>query len=58
MTATVPLWGKLSDLYNKKLLIQLSLSLFVVGSLIAGLLAERRAAHLQPRRAGRRRRRH
>ncbi|MGW7530973.1 MDR family MFS transporter [Amycolatopsis sp. NPDC054798] len=37
MTATVPLWGKLSDLYNKKLLIQLSLGLFVVGSLVAGL---------------------
>jgi EmrB/QacA subfamily drug resistance transporter len=36
MTATVPLWGKLSDLYNKKLLVQLSLSMFVVGSLIAG----------------------
>ncbi len=36
MTATVPLWGKLADLYNQKLLIQLSLSLFVVGSLIAG----------------------
>ncbi|MFE3830996.1 MDR family MFS transporter [Streptomyces sp. NPDC059092] len=36
MTATVPLWGKLSDLYNKKLLLQLSLSLFVVGSLLAG----------------------
>ncbi|MEV7622624.1 MDR family MFS transporter [Actinoplanes sp. NPDC089786] len=36
MTATVPLWGKMADLYNKKLLIQLSLSLFVAGSLIAG----------------------
>ncbi|MET0425401.1 MAG: MDR family MFS transporter [Actinoplanes sp.] len=36
MTATVPLWGKLADLYSKKLLIQLSLSLFVAGSLIAG----------------------
>jgi EmrB/QacA subfamily drug resistance transporter len=36
MTATVPLWGKLADLYSKKLLIQFSLSLFVVGSLIAG----------------------
>jgi EmrB/QacA subfamily drug resistance transporter len=36
MTATVPLWGKLADLYNRKLLIQASLSLFVVGSLIAG----------------------
>ncbi|MGV9778385.1 MDR family MFS transporter [Streptosporangium sp. NPDC003464] len=37
MTATVPLWGKMADLYSKKLLIQLSLGLFVVGSLIAGL---------------------
>ncbi|WP_185036595.1 MDR family MFS transporter [Streptomyces candidus] len=36
MTATVPLWGKLSDLYNKKLLLQLSLGMFVVGSLLAG----------------------
>ncbi|GAA0727215.1 MDR family MFS transporter [Dactylosporangium roseum] len=36
MTATVPLWGKMADLYSKKLLIQLSLSLFAVGSLIAG----------------------
>ncbi|GAB3151528.1 MDR family MFS transporter [Micromonospora sonneratiae] len=37
MTATVPLWGKMADLFSKKLLIQLSLGLFVVGSLIAGL---------------------
>ncbi|GAA2613082.1 MFS transporter [Paractinoplanes durhamensis] len=36
MTATVPLWGKLADLYSKKLLIQVSLLLFVAGSLIAG----------------------
>ncbi|MGW6316419.1 MDR family MFS transporter [Streptomyces sp. NPDC055099] len=36
MTATVPLWGKLSDLYNQKLLLQLSLAMFVVGSLLAG----------------------
>ncbi|MGA6168538.1 MDR family MFS transporter [Amycolatopsis magusensis] len=36
MTATVPLWGKLADLYNKKLLVQLSLALFVLGSLVAG----------------------
>ncbi|WP_158886978.1 MDR family MFS transporter [Amycolatopsis anabasis] len=40
MTATVPLWGKLSDLYNKKLLIQLSLGLFVVGSLVAGFAGD------------------
>ncbi|MET8911535.1 MDR family MFS transporter [Micromonospora sp. NPDC004551] len=36
MTATVPIWGKLADLYSKKLLIQSSLGLFVIGSLIAG----------------------
>lgn len=36
MTATVPLWGKMADLYSRKLLIQLSLGLFVAGSLIAG----------------------
>ncbi|MER7486517.1 MDR family MFS transporter [Streptomyces sp. NPDC126497] len=36
MTATVPLWGKLSDLFNKKLLLQLSLGMFVIGSLLAG----------------------
>nr|WP_246467762.1 MDR family MFS transporter [Allocatelliglobosispora scoriae] len=37
MTATVPLWGKMADLYSKKLLIQLSLGLFATGSIIAGL---------------------
>ena len=58
MTATVPLWGKMADLYSKKLLIQLSLGLFVVGSLIAGLHPERRGAARQPGRAGHRRRRH
>ncbi|MFG3259432.1 MDR family MFS transporter [Streptomyces sp. NPDC048172] len=36
MTATVPLWGKLSDLFDKKLLVQLSLVLYVIGSLLAG----------------------
>ncbi|MEV8507668.1 MDR family MFS transporter [Actinoplanes sp. NPDC051475] len=37
MTATVPLWGKMADLYSKKLLTQVSLGMFVAGSLIAGL---------------------
>jgi EmrB/QacA subfamily drug resistance transporter len=36
MTASVPLWGKLADLVSQKLLVQLSLGLFVVGSLLAG----------------------
>jgi EmrB/QacA subfamily drug resistance transporter len=36
MTATVPLWGKLADLVDQKLLIQLSFGAFVVGSVLAG----------------------
>src|ERR1700709_2599897 len=36
-TATTPIWGKLSDLTSKKLLVQLSLVIFVGGSAIAGL---------------------
>lgn len=54
MTATVPIWGKLSDLYDKKLLIQLSLSMFVVGSLVMRLLAQRRSADREPCGAGHR----
>jgi EmrB/QacA subfamily drug resistance transporter len=36
-TASTPIWGKLADLFNKKLLIQLSIVIFVVGSMLAGL---------------------
>ncbi|MEW2614225.1 MFS transporter [Streptomyces sp. NPDC047880] len=37
MTATTPLWGKLADLFSKKLLIQLALVVFVLGSAAAGM---------------------
>ncbi|RKN05371.1 MDR family MFS transporter [Streptomyces radicis] len=37
MTVSMPLWGKLADLFSKKLLIQVSLLIFVGGSLVAGL---------------------
>lgn len=37
--ATTPIWGKLADLYNKKLLVQLSIIIFVAGSVMAGLAA-------------------
>jgi EmrB/QacA subfamily drug resistance transporter len=37
MTATTPIWGKLADLFSKKLLVQTALVIFSVGSLIAGL---------------------
>jgi EmrB/QacA subfamily drug resistance transporter len=34
---TTPIWGKLSDLFNKKILVQLSIVVFVAGSVMAGL---------------------
>ncbi|MEU3206449.1 DHA2 family efflux MFS transporter permease subunit [Streptomyces cyaneofuscatus] len=37
MTATTPLWGKLSDLFSKKLLVQIALIIYVLGSVVAGL---------------------
>ncbi|MER5473697.1 MFS transporter [Streptomyces sp. NPDC002685] len=37
MTAATPLWGKLSDLYSKKALVQLALIIYVLGSAAAGL---------------------
>lgn len=35
-TVSTPIWGKLSDLTNRKLLIQIALTVFVVSSAIAG----------------------
>lgn len=35
--ATTPIWGKLADLFDKKLLVQLSIIIFVAGSVMAGL---------------------
>ncbi|MFD0269716.1 MDR family MFS transporter [Streptomyces sp. NPDC127106] len=37
MTAATPLWGKLSDLFSKKLLVQASLVIYVLGSVVAGM---------------------
>ncbi|WP_434743203.1 MFS transporter [Micromonospora sp. SH-82] len=36
-TATTPIWGKLADLTNKKMLVQLALLIYVLGSVLAGL---------------------
>lgn len=36
-TAATPLWGKLSDLTSKKLLMQLAILVFITGSVVAGL---------------------
>ncbi|RYP85107.1 MFS transporter [Nocardioides guangzhouensis] len=36
MTATTPIWGKLADLFSKKVLVQTALVIFSAGSLLAG----------------------
>jgi len=35
-TASTPIWGKLSDLYSKKVLVQIAIVVFVLGSIVAG----------------------
>ncbi len=37
LTVTTPIWGKLADLYDRKLLVQTGLTIYVVGSMLAGL---------------------
>lgn len=37
MTATTPIWGKLADLVDKKMLVQLALVIYIAGSLVAAI---------------------
>jgi len=37
MTASTPIWGKLADLFSKKLLVQSALVIYTIGSLIAAV---------------------
>jgi EmrB/QacA subfamily drug resistance transporter len=37
LTVSTPIWGKLADLFDRKVLVQTGLVIFVVGSLLAGL---------------------
>ncbi|MDH6133038.1 EmrB/QacA subfamily drug resistance transporter [Kitasatospora sp. MAA4] len=37
LTASTPIWGKLSDLVSKKLLVQIALVIYIVSSTLAGL---------------------
>ena len=37
MTATTPIWGKLADLFSKKMLVQVALVIFSIGSVIAAV---------------------
>ncbi|WP_241248892.1 MDR family MFS transporter [Rhodococcus sp. X156] len=39
MTVSTPLWGKLADLFSKKLLMQLALVIFTIASVAAGMSA-------------------
>ncbi|MFY0407652.1 MFS transporter, partial [Solicola sp. PLA-1-18] len=36
MTVSTPIWAKMSDLFNKKALVQTAIVVFVVGSVVAG----------------------
>jgi EmrB/QacA subfamily drug resistance transporter len=36
-TATTPLWGKISDLYGRRLIFQVAIVIFLVGSALSGL---------------------
>jgi EmrB/QacA subfamily drug resistance transporter len=36
-TASTPVWGKLADLFSKKMLVQVALVIFAIGSSLAGL---------------------
>ena len=36
-TVTVPVWGKLSDLYGRRLLYQMGIGVFLLGTLLSGL---------------------
>ena len=36
-TVTVPVWGKLSDLYGRRLLYQIGIGIFLIGTLLSGL---------------------
>jgi EmrB/QacA subfamily drug resistance transporter len=36
LTVTTPIWGKLADLFDRKLLVQSGLAIFIIGSVLAG----------------------
>src|SRR5215211_4840737 len=37
LTVSTPVWGKLADIFDRKLLVQTGLIIFVFGSVLAGL---------------------
>ena len=57
MTATTPIWGKLADLFSKKLLVQSALVIFSAGSLDRRARPQHGGPDRRPRPPGARRRR-
>ena len=55
--SSTPLYGKLGDLYGRKLVLQTAIVIFLVGSALCGLAQNMTAADRLPRAAGSRRRR-
>jgi len=39
-TAVTPLWGKISDLYGRRLIFQIAIGIFIVGSALSGFAAD------------------
>jgi MFS family permease len=40
MTVTTPIWGKLSDIFNRKVLLQIALAIFVLATVAAGFAGQ------------------
>jgi len=40
MTVTTPIWGKLADIFNRKVLLQIALSIFVLATVAAGFAGQ------------------
>ncbi len=56
-TAATPIYGKLSDIYGRRLLLLIALALFIAASVLCALSRRPAAIDRLPRHAGRRRRR-
>ena len=48
LTVSTPVWGKLADLFDRKLLIQTGLGIYIAGSMLAGLSGRRYESALEP----------